>query len=236
MKKEVKLQLINYLLCFSYLFVANDDIKTVFVNVDFENSSIENIFSFLKEHDEYVESDLKKIKELLSIYFYNCNLIDLFSCYSAILGLAEQTFHGILKQTVNSFSERELSLQDEEFYEILLTNNVLHPTTFCYEFYSFEEHDFQLLNQLYLLNKNMGKKYQEVIRTRSELAEYDMMIANATKSWERSEYENDRSDIKRSLSGLEAEMLDLDKKIADVSLEMSDKRQAISRNRTKKDN
>lgn len=231
MKKEVKSQLINYLLNFSYLFVANDDIRNVFELVNFENSSIENIFKFLKEYDEYKDFDQKQIRELLNNYFCDCNLTELFSCFAAILGATEQAFYSNLIQTVNSFSERELSLQDEEFYEILLTNNILYPTTFCYEFYSFEEHDFQLLNQLYQLNKKMSKKYQEVINVRKELNEYDNMIQNATKSWEKSEYEQDRADIKRSLVRLETDMLELDKKIANISLEISEKRQATSRNR-----
>lgn len=230
MKKEVKLQIVNYLLNFSYLFMPNDDIKDIFVNVDFDNPSIKTIFKFLKDCDGYNEFNENQIKELLNDYFDNCNLTELFSCYSAILGITEKSFYNILLQTVNSFSEREIVLQDEEFYEILLSNNILYPTTFCYEFYSFEEHDFQLLNQLYRLNKNMAKKYQEVAITRSELDEYDMMIENVIKSWERTEYENERSDIKRHLNKLETEMLELDKKITGISLEISDRRQAISRN------
>lgn len=215
MKEEVKAQLINYLLNFDYLLKNEEEIK-----------------NFLAEYKELVDSDSKDSKEKLYTIMYNylnsCSLTSLFSFYANIFDLNDNAFRAILSQSVNEISGKNLSLQDEEFYEILMTENILYPTTFCYEFFSFEETDFMLIKALYKVNNDISNKYKEIVEKRAEIIEYEEMIERANNSSEKSAYEEERADAKRRKDKLENEMLMLDKSIANIAIEISERRTGVS--------
>lgn len=215
MKEEVKAQLINYLLNFDYLLKNEEEIKKI-----------------LAEYKELVDSDNKDSREKLYTIMYNylnsCSLTSLFSFYAKIFDLKDNDFYAILCQSVNEISGKNLSLQDEEFYEILMTENILYPTTFCYEFFSFEETDFMLIKALYKINNDISIKYKEIVEKRAEIIEYEEMIERANNSSEKSAYEEERADAKRRKNKLENEMLMLDKSVANIAIEISERRIGVS--------
>lgn len=216
MKEEVKAQLINYLLNFDYLLKNEEEIK-----------------NFLAEYKELVDSDSKDSKEKLYTIMYNylngCSLASLFSFYANIFDLNDNAFRVILCQSVNEVSGKNLSFQDEEFYEILMTENILYPTTFFYEFFSFEEDDFMLIKKLYKLNNDVRDKYNVILAKRTEIIEYEEMIACANNSSEKSAYEEERADAKRRKDKLEKEILTLDEAVANIAIEITERRRGASR-------
>lgn len=211
MKEEVKEQLINYLLNFYYLLINEKEIKNI-----------------LDDHKELANIDNENFKKQLCAIVYNylngCSFTSLLSFYANIFGLKGNEFYGILYQSVNEVSGKNLTLQDEEFYEILMTENILYPTTFYYEFFSFEETDFMLIKKLYELNSNISNKYNEILAARKEIIEYEELIALARNSSEKSSYEEEKADAKRRKDKLEAEILNLDENIASLAIEISERR------------